>query len=107
VAELKSVLEPQVTAIRTALGDGGKPAAHATAAFDSEAATRAVRRLMSLIDANDGDSADAIQEVSTALAGKVDPVHMDALRDSVNDFDFDGARTKLTQIAADCHLSLG
>jgi PAS domain S-box-containing protein len=107
VADLKSVLEPQVTAIRTALGNGGKPAAHTTAAFDSEAATRAVRRLMALIDANDGDSADAIQEVSTALAGKVDPVHMDALRDSVNDFDFDGARTKLTQIAADCHLSLG
>jgi PAS domain S-box-containing protein len=107
VAELKTVLEPQVAAIRTALGNGGKPAAHAPAAFDSDAAARAVRRLMSLIDANDGDSADAIQEVSNALAGKVDPVHMDALRDSVNDFDFDGARTKLTQIAADCHLSLG
>jgi hypothetical protein len=62
---------------------------------------------MSLIDANDGDAADAVQDVATALAGKADPVRMDSLRDSINDFDFDGARTKLTQIAADYHLSLG
>jgi len=107
VAELKTALEPQVAVIRTALGDGGKPASAPAAAFDSEVAGRAVRRLMSLIEANDGDSSDAVQEVATALAGKVDPVRMDALRDAVNDFDFAGARTKLTQIAADCHLSVG
>jgi HPt (histidine-containing phosphotransfer) domain-containing protein len=106
VAELKTVLEPQVAAIRSALGDRGKPAAPA-AAFDSEAASRAVRRLMSLIDANDGDAADAVQEVATALAGRVDPIRMDALREAIDDFDFDGARTKLTQIAADYHLPLG
>jgi CheY-like chemotaxis protein/HPt (histidine-containing phosphotransfer) domain-containing protein len=105
VVELKIVLAPQVAAIRSALGGGSKPAATA-ATFNSEAASRAARHLMSLIEANDGDSADAVQEVAMALAGKVDPVRMDALRDSVNDFDFEGARTSLTQIAADCHLSL-
>jgi CheY-like chemotaxis protein len=106
VAELKGVLGPKVAAIRTALGDGNKSVSKPTAAFDSESAGRAVRHLMSLIDANDGDSADAVQEVATALAGTVDPVRIDALRDSVNDFDFDGARTTLTQIVADCHLSV-
>jgi PAS domain S-box-containing protein len=107
VAELKSVLGPQVAAIRTALGNGDKPASAPAAAFDSEAAGRAVRRLMSLIEANDGDSADAVQEVATALGGKIDRARLDDLRDAVSDFDFDGARTKLTQIAADCHLSVG
>ena len=62
---------------------------------------------MSLIEANDGDAADAVQEVALALSGKVDGGSLDALRTAIDEFDFDAARMKLSQIANDCHLILG
>ena len=40
-------------------------------------------------------------------AGRVDPGQLDSLRACVDDFDFDGARAKLSQIASECHLSAG
>jgi len=107
IAELNAVLGPQVGAIRAALGGGGAPAAPTTGPFDAEVASRAVARLMSLIETNDGDAPDAVQEVVTALAGKIDMSRLNALRDSLDEFDFDGARTRLSQIAGECHLTLG
>jgi signal transduction histidine kinase/DNA-binding response OmpR family regulator/HPt (histidine-containing phosphotransfer) domain-containing protein/CHASE3 domain sensor protein len=104
LAELKSLQEPQVARIQAALGVNAEAPAVADA-FAPEKATAAVARLMSLIDANDGDSAEAVQEVATALAGKVDRSRLDDLRASVDEFNFDAARTKLTQIASDCHLT--
>ena len=62
---------------------------------------------MSLIEANDGDAAEAVDEVASALAGTVDASRLDDLRDSVLEFDFDTARTKLSRIAGECHLTLG
>ena len=61
-------------------------------------------RLLSLIEANDGDAADVVQEVAAALAGKVDAASLDALGKSIEEFDFDAARTKLIQIADEIHL---
>ena len=69
VAELKSVLSPQIDAIRTALGERASVVARADS-FDADTATAAVARLMSLIEANDGDAADAVQEVALLLAGR-------------------------------------
>jgi PAS domain S-box-containing protein len=106
LAALKSVLGPQVESIRTALGEAA-PAAVQAEAFNREAAAAAVARLMSLIEANDGDAADAVEEVAAALTGKVETGRLAELRESVAGFDFDDARTKLTQIAADCHLTFG
>jgi signal transduction histidine kinase/DNA-binding response OmpR family regulator/HPt (histidine-containing phosphotransfer) domain-containing protein len=106
LAELKSALAPVVDAIRTALGEA-TPVVMPPDAFSAEVATAALARLMSLIDANDGDAADAVQEVANALAGRVDASRLNALREAVGDFDFDGARAKLSQIAGECHLSIG
>ena len=106
VAELKSILSPQIDAIRNALGERAPVVARADS-FDADTAAAAVARLMSLIEANDGDAADAVQEVALALSGKVDGGSLDALRTAIDEFDFDAARTKLSQIANDCHLILG
>jgi hypothetical protein len=62
---------------------------------------------MHLIKANDGDAADAVQELADALAGKVEAGRLDSLRESVGDFDFEAAQAKLSQIASECHLNLG
>jgi signal transduction histidine kinase/DNA-binding response OmpR family regulator/HPt (histidine-containing phosphotransfer) domain-containing protein len=110
IAELSSVLQPQVERIRAALGTPVRTAAAIAphgAPFNGPMASDSVSRLLSLIETNDGDAADAIQDVTDALAGKVDASRLDALRDCISDFDFDGARAKLSQIVADCHLSLG
>ena len=106
VAAMESTLAPCVDAIRTALGEAASAAAPANA-FNAETAAAAVARLKSLIEANDGDAAEAVQPVADALAGKVDADRLAALRESVDEFDFDGALSKLGEIAKDCSLSLG
>jgi HPt (histidine-containing phosphotransfer) domain-containing protein len=106
LAELKSILGPQVSRIRNALGTATLAAA-APGGFRAETAAAAVTRLMSLIEANDGDAADAVQEVAAALSGRVEAGRLSSLRDSVDEFDFDSARMKLIQIAGECHLSVG
>jgi CheY-like chemotaxis protein len=106
LAELKGVLAPQMAAIRTALGEADNQMTPPVA-FSPETAGTSLRHLLSLIEANDGDAADVVQEVAANLAAKIDPNRLKALRDSIREFDFDGARTKLVQIAADCGLPVG
>jgi PAS domain S-box-containing protein len=106
LAKLKSALAPQTTSIRAALGDTNDSLCPQIA-FDAEKAGHSIRRLSSMIAANDGDAADAVEEVMANLAAKIDPNRLKALRDSLHEFDFDGARTKLAQIAADCDLPVG
>ena len=71
ISELKSALAPQIALIRAALPPPGISTEPAQA-FDRERAVSAVVRLLSLIEANDGDATDVVQEVAAALAGKVD-----------------------------------
>ena len=104
LAELESALLPQVRAIRSALGEAAPEAAPA-GAFNAEAAAAAVARLKSLIEANDGDAADAVQTVAEALAGTVDGQRLGALRAAIDEFDFDGALSKLDEIARECRLT--
>jgi signal transduction histidine kinase/CheY-like chemotaxis protein/HPt (histidine-containing phosphotransfer) domain-containing protein/CHASE3 domain sensor protein len=106
LAELKSVLGPQVSRIRSAFGTATLAAA-APGGFRADTAAAAVTRLLSLIEANDGDAADAVRDVASVLSGRVEAGRLDELRDFVNDFDFDSARMKLIQIAGECHLNVG
>jgi hypothetical protein len=62
---------------------------------------------LSLVEAHDGDAADVVQEVAANLAARIDSDRLNALRNSISEFDFDSARATLVQIAADCHLSIG
>jgi HPt (histidine-containing phosphotransfer) domain-containing protein len=106
ISDLKRVLAPQIALIRDALPAAGASPEPAQA-FDRERAVSAIARLLSLIQANDGDATDAVQEVAAALAGKVDAARLDALSKSIDEFAFDDARIKLIQIADENHLSGG
>ena len=106
LAELKDALTSQTANIRAALGEAGDQMTP-PAAFDAEMAGNSLLRLLSLIEANDGDAADVVQEVTANLAAKIDSDRLNALRNSISEFDFDAARAMLVQIAADCHLSIG
>jgi len=63
-----------------------------------------VAKLRSLIEANDGDAADAVQTVAEVLRGAVDAQRLGALSAAIDEFDFDGALSKLNEIARELHL---
>jgi CheY-like chemotaxis protein/HPt (histidine-containing phosphotransfer) domain-containing protein len=103
LAKLDAALRLQALAIRSALGESAPPAA-APAAFDAGAASAAVTRLRSLIEANDGDAGDAVQTTAEVLAGVVAAHRLDALRAAIDEFDFDGALRNLDEIAREYRL---
>jgi HPt (histidine-containing phosphotransfer) domain-containing protein len=80
----------------------GEQLQHPTSAFDRERATIAVKRLRTLLEANDGDSLEAYQSLREAVAGVIDPGLLDALGDTINQFEFTEALLKLEQVAQFC-----
>jgi signal transduction histidine kinase/DNA-binding response OmpR family regulator/HPt (histidine-containing phosphotransfer) domain-containing protein len=93
-----------VNSIRHALPDTAapQPAPLASAAFDRERATEAVSHLQSLLEASDGNSQEAFEALQHAVVGVVDKPYLDALNESINNFDFEQALTKLREIAELC-----
>jgi CheY-like chemotaxis protein len=59
-----------------------------------------VARLKSLLEARDGDAAEAVEQVAGALAGGVDERLLTGLRNAVEEFDFERALAGLNEIAA-------
>ena len=95
-------LRVHVHSIRHALPESAPPAPSVTAPFDRERATAAVSRLRALLEANDGDSQEAFQSLHEAVAGVVDQSRLNALSDTISNFDFEQALTKLAEIAQLC-----
>jgi CheY-like chemotaxis protein len=104
--ELEPALDHQVRIIRNSLSETAPPVA-TTASFNAEAVETAIARLQTLLEANDGDAADAAQQVADALTGVVDVGLLEALRQSVAQFEFDVALAKLREIAGECKVGLG
>jgi hypothetical protein len=104
LGELEATLGRTVQAIRRELARTAPPlhAVEGTNESDPETTSAAIARLRGLIDANDGDAVDALPAVERAVAGNADRSELDALRDALNDFDFDGARSRLEEIAEHC-----
>jgi signal transduction histidine kinase/DNA-binding response OmpR family regulator/HPt (histidine-containing phosphotransfer) domain-containing protein/CHASE3 domain sensor protein len=96
--EFGSTLGPIVQALKQGLAETMPVPASDRRAFNAAIAATAIARLKTLIEANDGEAVDALQAVEDALAGVVDKSKLDALRDSLGDFDFDGALSSLAEI---------
>ena len=98
------VLHMQVSAIQQALNDS--PALEVadvpTAPLNGENAMLAIGRLKALLEASDGDAQEAFQSLQRAVAGLVEKSYVDALGDSINDFDFERALATLSEIAQIC-----
>ena len=111
LSALETVLGRTAQAIRRELeATEPKPEPQATGpapAFDPGAAVAAVARLRVLIEANDGDAANAIPALEAALAGAADPPSLDALKNAIADFDFEGALTALAAVAAQSGVAQG
>jgi HPt (histidine-containing phosphotransfer) domain-containing protein len=67
--------------------------------FDARAASAAIAQLRALIESSDGDAAEAFAVLEVSLAGICDKPRLSALGAAISEFDFDGARKKLDEIA--------
>jgi len=99
-----TVLGAQVDAIEQALRESALPQPDEVmhSPFNGEAASAAIARLKSLLDASDGDSEEAFRSLRDVVASVVDKVQLDALRASISDFDFEAALLKLDAITEQC-----
>ena len=59
-------------------------------------------RLKDLVDANDGEAAEAVESLAQSLAGVVEAERLAALRAAIDAFDFDKASDLLSHIAQSC-----
>ena len=99
-----TLLRAQVHAIEQALQESAPAQEEGVlpSPFDGEAASAAIARLQSLLDASDGDSEVAFRSLRDVIAGVVDQPHLDALSASISDFDFEAALLKLDAITEQC-----
>ena len=97
------VLRVQVSAIAKALQDSASaPVELPPANFEPERAALAVGRLRTLLEASDGDAQEAFQELQDAVGGSVERSHLDALNETINNFEFAQAVAKLNEIEHLC-----
>jgi CheY-like chemotaxis protein/HPt (histidine-containing phosphotransfer) domain-containing protein len=104
IAELTSVIDLQVNAIRSELLIGEPVPAAAPAQSDPSAAVVAIARLKALIAANDGDAADEVETVAASLAGVANFQQIASLRSAIAEFDFSKAAQELDEIARTCPI---
>ena len=102
--EFATLLRTQVHAIEEALRESApaRPAEVRASPFNREAASGAIARLKTLLQASDGDAEEAFRSLHDAVAGAVEQPYLDALSALINDFDFEAALVKLDEIAERC-----
>jgi HPt (histidine-containing phosphotransfer) domain-containing protein len=100
--EFTRVANRQVQAIQTAMRSvsSDPPGERGTSIrFDARAASAAIARLRALIESSDGDAAEAFVALEGTLAAICDQPRLSALSAAISEFDFDGARKSLDEIA--------
>ena len=98
--EFCTLLDQQIHAIQQALPDDSAYSARRkmNRDFDSREASSAARRLRQLLEASDGGATEAFSALTDATGGVVDKLQLDALGEAINDFDFESALSKLSEI---------
>jgi signal transduction histidine kinase/CheY-like chemotaxis protein/HPt (histidine-containing phosphotransfer) domain-containing protein len=102
--EFGASLSTQADAIRRALHEEtpAKPEKVRTSPVNGEAASDAISRLRSFLEASDGAAEEAFRSLQTLVEGAIEKPQLDALGASINDFDFEAALVKLDEIAKIC-----
>ncbi len=107
LGEFASMLSSQAQAIRQALHETTPIQTNGAnkASFNGEAASAAIARLSTLLEASDGDAGEAFLSVQDAVASRVDQHLLSALGAAISDFDFEGAIAKLQEVAKETNLN--
>jgi signal transduction histidine kinase/DNA-binding response OmpR family regulator/HPt (histidine-containing phosphotransfer) domain-containing protein len=106
--EFRVVLRRQIDAIQQGLRNATitlEPSLDPKAPFNAGEASKLVAKLKALLVTSDGEAGEAFLPLVSALAGRVAKPKLDALGRAIRDFDFDGALTRLNEIAKDCGLT--
>ena len=105
--QFASLLARQVSLIQEALRhvQSVPPESVRSARFDPDSASSSVARLRALLEASDGDAAEAFRPLADALGDKVGRSQLDALNAAIAEFDFDGALLRLDEIAEECGVN--
>jgi HPt (histidine-containing phosphotransfer) domain-containing protein len=98
--EFCTLLDQQIRAIQRALPDDSAYSARQkmNRDFDAHEASSAARRLRQLLEASDGGATEAFSALTDATGGVVDKLQLDALGEAINEFDFESALSKLSEI---------
>ncbi len=98
------VLRVHVNAINEAMRDSMPPpeVELPPAPFNGERSSQAVGRLRTLLEASDADASEAFHDLQIAVAAVVEKSSLDALNDTINNFEFEQALAKLDEIARLC-----
>ncbi|MGB2668999.1 MAG: response regulator [Candidatus Acidiferrum sp.] len=100
VEEFTLVLCRQIHAIRWALRDvAPEEEAQAKAAHDPRAISAAIAELRACLESGDVEALEAFVALERAMAGNCDRLRVNALRAAVDEFDFEGALSRLDEIA--------
>jgi signal transduction histidine kinase/CheY-like chemotaxis protein len=104
LAEFAVLLSTQVELIRQALPESAPMMEREMRRlpFNGKAASGAISRLRSLLEASDGAADEAFHGLQNAVEGTVEKPQLDALGSLINDFDFEAALLKLDEIAKVC-----
>jgi signal transduction histidine kinase/DNA-binding response OmpR family regulator len=107
--EFTALLSTQVHAIEQALNASApvKSQGARVPPFNGEAVSSSIARLRVLLEASDGDTEEAFRSLQNAVAGAVEKTRLDALNASINDFDFEAALVRLSEIREHCSRSGG
>jgi two-component system, sensor histidine kinase and response regulator len=103
VEEFNLAMSRQVAVIRRALCDDRSTNGSVGAGFNAPATAAAIARLRRLLEASEADAAQAFLVLENTLPATVDKTRLSALRAAVNDFDFEGALSKLNEVAMDAN----
>ena len=87
---------------RGSAGLSSRTASRPPRLLTAERAASAVGRFRTLLEASDGDAQEAFQELRDSVAAVVEKSHLDALNESINNFEFEQALAKLDEIAHLC-----
>jgi HPt (histidine-containing phosphotransfer) domain-containing protein len=98
-------LRVHVKAISEALRDTAPEPEPPPAAFDAARAASAVTELRTLLEASDGDAQEAFQKLRDSVGAAIEKSDLDALNESISNFEFEQALARLDQIAHLCELN--
>jgi signal transduction histidine kinase/DNA-binding response OmpR family regulator/HPt (histidine-containing phosphotransfer) domain-containing protein len=101
--EFGAVLSAQVHAIEQALHSAaGEIEEPPSSPFDQVSACAAIVQLRALLESSDGNAGEAFRAVNTAVASVVEKPQLEALRNSIDNFEFETALLKLEDISNLC-----
>jgi signal transduction histidine kinase/DNA-binding response OmpR family regulator len=103
LTEFAAVLSAQVHAIEQALNSAAaKSEDPPSCPFDQSEAWDAIVHLKTLLESSDGNAGEAFGAVSTAVASVVEKPQLEALRNAIDNFEFETALFQLESISNLC-----